>query len=191
MRSAFVVGSAAFALLAAASGAEAQTVIISNRSVYQPVAYAAPARRAAVERAWPRVIVVARIDLGNRGRGRGHAYGRMDDRGWRASGYRPVTVYYVDGRYYDRWDDRYRGRNVRQVVVYERGGRYYRDWDDDQYDGRYYGRNDRYDTRNDRYDARNDRYDSRNDRYDDRNDRYDTRDDRSRDSRDNRGRSDR
>jgi hypothetical protein len=182
MRSALVVGSAAFALLVAASSAsaEAQTVIISNRSAYQPVAYAAPARRAVVERAWPRVIVVARIDLGNRGRGRGHAYGRMDDRGWRASGYRPVTVYYVDGRYYDRWDDRYRGRNVRQVVVYERGGRYYRDWDDDRYDGR-----------NDRYDGRNDRYDSRNDRYDSRNDRYDSRDDRnSRDDRDNRGRYD-
>src|SRR6476469_7703033 len=113
MRSALVVGSAAFALLVTASStsAEAQTVIISNRSAYQPVAYAAPARRVVAERAWPRVIVVARIDLGNRGRGRGHAYGRMDDRGWRANGYSPVTVYYMDGRYYDRWDDRYRGRN--------------------------------------------------------------------------------
>jgi hypothetical protein len=140
--------------------------------VYQPAAYSVPVRSVVPARAWPRVIVVARIDLGGRGRGRGHAYGRMDDRGWRASGYRPVTVYYVDGRYYDRWDDRYRGRNVRQVVVYERGGRYYRDWDDQNYDGRN-DRYDRYDNRNDRYDSRDDRYDGRNDRYDDRNSRDD------------------
>lgn len=176
MRSAPIVGSAAFALLLGASSASAsaQTVIITNRPVYQPASYAA--RAVAVERAWPRVIVVARIDLGGRGRGRGHAYGRADDRGWRSAGYRPVTVYYVDGRYYDRWDDRYRGRNVRQVIVYERGGRYYRDWDDNGYDGRNdrYGQNDRY-NQNDRYD-RNDR----NDRYDDRDGRSDRRDDRGR-----------
>lgn len=163
MRSAIVVGSAAFALLLGASpaSASAQTVVIANRSVYRPVNQVVPVRRAVVK-AWPRVIVVARIDLGGRGRGRGHAYGRADARGWRAAGYRPVTVYYVDGRYYDRWDDRYRGHNVRQMVVYQRGGRYYRDWDDDRYDGR----NDRGD-RNDRYD-RNDRNDDRQDR----NDRY-------------------
>jgi hypothetical protein len=40
-------------------------------------------------------------------------------------GYRPVTVYYVNGRYYDRLDRHRRG--VRAVVVYERGGRYYHD----------------------------------------------------------------
>jgi hypothetical protein len=176
MRSAIVVGSAALALMLGASpaGASAQSVIISNRSIYQPVNYTAPVRAVAVDRAWPRVIVVARIDLGGRGRGRGHAYGRADDRGWRSAGYRPVTVYYVDGRYYDRWDVRYRGRNVRQVVVYQRGGRYYRDWDDNGYDSR----NDRY-GQDDRYD-RNDRNDRYNDRYDDRDGRSDRRDDRGR-----------
>jgi len=170
MRSAIVVGSAAFALLLGASpvSASAQTVVIASRSAYHPVRQVVPVQRV-VKQAWPRVIVVARIDLGGRGRGRGHAYGRADERGWRAAGYRPVTVYLVDGRYYDRWDDRYRGRNVRQVVVYERGGRYYRDWDDDRYDGR----NDRYDGRNDRYDGRNDRYDGRDDRNDGRYDRDD------------------
>ncbi|MGE5092370.1 MAG: hypothetical protein ACM3OH_09390 [Bacillota bacterium] len=185
MRSALVVGSAAFALLFAASptSAKSQTVIISNR----PVAVAVPVRRQVERRDWPRVIVVARIDLGgNRGRGRGHghAYGRMDERGWRARGYRPVAVYYVDGRYYDRWDDHFRGRNVRREMVYERDGRYYRDWDDDRYDSRY----DRYDTRNDRYDGRDDRYDRRDGRYDDRN-RNDDRHDR--DDRDDRGGYDR
>lgn len=168
MRSAIVVGSAAFALLLGASpvSASAQTVVIANRSAYRPASPIVALHRVAAK-AWPRVIVVARIDLGGRGRGRG--YRRADERGWRAAGYRPVTVYYVDGRYYDRWDDRYRGHNVRQMVVYQRGGRYYRDWDDDRYDGR----NDRYDGRNDRYDRndRNDRYD-RNDDRDRRNDRY-------------------
>jgi hypothetical protein len=188
MRSALVVGSAAFALLLSASptSAESQTVIISNR----PVAVTVPARRVVQRGGWPRVIVVARIDLGgNRGRGRGHgyAYGRMDQRGWRARGYRPVAVYYVDGRYYDRWDDRFRGRNVRQEMVYERGGRYYRDWDDDRYDSR----NDRYDTRNDRYETRNDRYDTRNDLYDRRDGRSDDRNRNDRDDRDDRGGYDR
>ena len=173
MRSALVVGSAAFALFFSASptSAESQTVIISNR----PVAVSVPARRVVERRGWPRVIVVARIDPGgNRGRGHGHghAYGRMDERGWRARGYRPVAVYLVDGRYYDRWDNRFRGRYVRRVIVYERGGRYYRDWDDDRYDSRY----DRYDSRNDRYDRQDDRYDRRDGRYDDRN--RDDRDDR-------------
>jgi hypothetical protein len=41
---------------------------------------------------------------------------------WVRQGYRPVTLYYVDGRYYDRWIG---GRGVREIVVYERGGRYY------------------------------------------------------------------
>jgi hypothetical protein len=184
MRSALVVGSAAFALLfsASPSSAESQTVIISNR----PVAVAVPVRDGP-RRAWPRVIVVARIDLGgNRGRGRGHgyAYGRMNDRDWRARGYRPVAVYYVDGRYYDRWDDQFRGRDVRRETVYQRDGRYYRDWDDNGYDNRYDNRSDRYDSRNDRYDDRNDRYDRRDGRSDDRSRGGDRRD---RDDRDNRG----
>ena len=107
------------------------------------------------------VIVVERVVLERRGKSRGQ--------GWfRRHGYRPVTVYYADGRYYDRWDRRWDSRrygrySVREVVVYYRNGRYYRDWDDR--DGRYYGRHDR----DGRYD-RDDRYDrDRNyDRYEDR-----------------------
>lgn len=189
MRSALVVGSAAFALFfsASPSSAESQTVIISNR----PVAVAVPVRDGG-RRAWPRVIVVARIDLGgNRGRGRGHGYGygRMNERDWRARGYRPVAVYYVDGRYYDRWDDQFRGRDVRREMVYQRDGRYYRDWDDNGYDSR----SDRYDSRNDRYDDRNGRNDRRDGRYDDRNRNDDRRDrnDRGRDDRDRDDRGDR
>jgi hypothetical protein len=91
-----------------------------------------PVRRVVVA---PRVIVVDRMH----DRGRGH----RSDKWWRKHGYRPVTVYYTGGRYYDRrLDSRDR---VRAVVVYERSGRYYRDWDDR------YDRGDRYD-RNDRYD---------------------------------------
>jgi hypothetical protein len=45
---------------------------------------------------------------------------------WVRRGYRPVTLYYVDGRYYDRWAGH---RAVREIVVYERNGRYYDPWD--------------------------------------------------------------
>jgi hypothetical protein len=56
-------------------------------------------------------------------------------RHWSRRGYRPVTIYYVDGRYYDRWIGHRHG--AREVVVWERDGRYYDDdcgsdrhWDD-------------------------------------------------------------
>ncbi len=76
-----------------------------------------PVRRVVVA---PRIVVVDRIH--DRGRG------RRSSNWWRKHGYRPVSVYYVNGRYYDRrFDTRDR---VRAVVVYERGGRYYRDWSD-------------------------------------------------------------
>ena len=67
----------------------------------------------------PRVIVVERT--------------RYDRRAeWTRFGYRPVYLYYVDGRYFERSFNR---AGVRQVVVYERGGRYYRECDpDDRYD---------------------------------------------------------
>lgn len=113
----------------------------------------APARRVVA----PRVIMVDRIH--DRGRGVRSA------KWWQKHGYRPMQVYYSDGRYYDRrFDSR---SSVRVVFVYERDGRYYRDWDDryDRGDQR-----DRYD-RDGRYD-RNDRQD-RQDRYD----RYDRNDD--------------
>lgn len=126
MRSAIVAGSAAFAiLLGMVSGnAEAQRVVIVSHPV-RPV----PVRAVYVERnARPRMLVVVRLATPGRGRvGKGW---------WRHNGYRPVEVYYVDGRYYDRWDRGFRGGQ--RVIVYERAGRLYRDWDDryDRYDDR-------------------------------------------------------
>jgi len=54
-------------------------------------------------------------------------------RHWQRHGYRPVVVYYRDGRYYDRYVRG--GPAMREVVIYERNGRYYhvcdeRDWRD-------------------------------------------------------------
>ncbi|MEO8227980.1 MAG: hypothetical protein ABI637_11125 [Gemmatimonadota bacterium] len=68
-----------------------------------------------------------------------------------------MEAYYVDGRYYDRWDRDFRG--AQRVIVYERAGRLYRDWDDrsDRYVRPQYERNDRYEDRNDRRDDRSDR----------------------------------
>lgn len=125
-----------------------------------PTYYHRPVRRVVVvERVAPRVIVVERFH--GRGHGRGHGHGKH----WKRHGYRPVTVYYVDGRYYDRYD-RHHPR-VRRIVVYERSGRYYRDWDDhhdrwdddrrdDRPDDRRHDRDDRWD--DDRDDHDRDRY---------------------------------
>jgi hypothetical protein len=66
-----------------------------------------------------RVIAVERMH-------RRHASQRHD---WRNHGYRPVTLYYVDGRYYERAVRGWPG--MRAVLVYERDGRYYRECDDD------------------------------------------------------------
>jgi hypothetical protein len=155
MRSSIIAGAAACALLlgAAPTPAQAERSVIAAPSATEAVQLSAFAPSA-----WPGLIVVARLNFGSR---------RANDGWWRSNGYRPVTVYYVDGRYYDRWDDRYRGHSVRRVVVYRRGDRLYRDWDDDdrgyQNDDRGRGR---YDNRDDRrYDDRH--YDDR--RYDDRN----------------------
>jgi hypothetical protein len=96
------------------SGPVAGHVVIGDGySTYRrPVVYRrAPARR---------VIVVERVSQ------RRHHHARQ----WRRDGYRPVTLYYVDGRYYDRY---VRGRqDMREVVVYERDGRFYRECDDDR-----------------------------------------------------------
>jgi hypothetical protein len=89
-----------------------------------------PVRRVVVVERVPRIIVVERARI------RGQAE-------WRRFGYRPVTLYYVDGRYFDRWFNR---AGLRQVVVYERGGRYFRETDRDDCYGR-----DRYDR--DRHDG--------------------------------------
>jgi hypothetical protein len=117
------------------SGPIAGHVVVGDgHSTYRrPVAYRrTPERVIVVERYAPRIVVVERL--------RGHRHWRN----WRAHGYRPVTLYFRNGRYYDRdvrgWTD------VRQVVVYERDGRFYRECDDD----RDHDRHDRYD--HDRYD---------------------------------------
>ena len=147
------------ALATSADAANAQTrVVIDNASPSYSTYARRPVRRAAPR---PRVIVVERIVV-DRDRNK-----RRDYRWWRTSGYRPVTVYFVGGRYYDRWVDR---RGIREVIVYRRGNRYYRDWDDDgRYDRRY---DDRYDDRYDRYDRNDDRYrDDRSD-YDREHDRW-------------------
>jgi hypothetical protein len=70
------------------------------------------ARRVVViERYAPRVVVVTRV------------HQHRSSRAWARHGYRPVTLYYIDGRYYDRWSDRW--PRAAEVVVYERDGRYY------------------------------------------------------------------
>ena len=63
-----------------------------------------------VDRYAPRVIVVQRVAA--------HRHGAYRAR----RGYRPVTLYYVNGRYYDRY---VRGHGVREAWSYERNGRYY------------------------------------------------------------------
>lgn len=105
------------------SGPVAGRVIVGNGySTYRRppvVAYRHPeARRVVIDQYAPRVIVVERV----RGRGRGNY--------WARHGYRPVTLFYVDGRYYDR---RVRGNSVGEIVVYERGGRYYEAGDRDHH----------------------------------------------------------
>jgi len=81
-------------------------------------------RRPVVYRRVPaRVIVVERVYV------RDHRALRH----WQRHGFRPVVVYYRDGRYYDR--DMRGGPPMREVVIYQRDGRYYhvcdaRDWRD-------------------------------------------------------------
>ena len=81
-------------------------------------------RRPIVYRRVPaRLIVVERVYVRN----------HRALRHWQRQGFRPVVVYYRDGRYYDR--DMRGGPPMREVVIYERDGRYYdvcdeRDWRD-------------------------------------------------------------
>ncbi len=85
-------------------------------------------RRPVVYRQVPaRVIVVERAYV------RHHRLNKH----WRQQGFRPVVVYYRDGRYYDRY---LRGGPVmREVVVYERNGRFYHECDERDRDDRYEG----------------------------------------------------
>jgi hypothetical protein len=83
--------------------------------------YRRPVARRVVVAERSRTVVVERVH-----RHRSHRH-------WVRRGYRPVTVYYWDGRYYDRPVHRHHG--VR-TIVWERGGRYFHDcdgerrWDD-------------------------------------------------------------
>jgi hypothetical protein len=96
----------------------AHVAVADGYSTYRP-------RRVVYYREAPHVLVVERVHY--------HRHAKH----WKRHGFRPVTVYVVNGRYYDRWDGPARG--LRRVVVYERGGRYYEacdrehhrhDWDD-------------------------------------------------------------
>jgi hypothetical protein len=79
--------------------------------------YRRPVARRVVVVERPRIVVVERV---HRHRSAKH---------WSRRGYRRVTLYHWDGRYYDRWVGHRHG--VRTVVVWERDGRYYRDCDRD------------------------------------------------------------
>lgn len=116
------------------SGPVAGHVVVGDGySTYRrPVVYRpAPERVIVVERYAPRVVVVERL--------RHHRKWRH----WREHGYRPVMLYYRDGRYYDRSDRHW--ADGRQVVVYERDGRFYHDCDDDRDHDRDFSRDDRRD----------------------------------------------
>lgn len=111
MRNPVVAGSllallSLFAVPAQAQRVEAN-VIVRSGPVAGRVVYRRPVER---------IIVVERV---HRHRGPGY---------WRHHGYRPVTLYYMDGRYFDRRLGYRPG--MREIVVYQREGRYYRDCDD-------------------------------------------------------------
>jgi len=81
--------------------------------------YRRPTARRVVVVERPRIVVVERV---HRHRPAKH---------WARRGYYPVTLYYWDGRYYDRWVGHRHG--VRTIVVWERDGRYYHDCDEDRH----------------------------------------------------------
>jgi hypothetical protein len=79
--------------------------------------YRRPTARRVVVVERPRIVVVERV----------HRHRPVKH--WTRRGYHPVTLYYWDGRYYDRWDGHRHA--VRTIVVWERDGRYYHDCDED------------------------------------------------------------
>jgi hypothetical protein len=78
--------------------------------------YRRPVTRRVIVVERPRLVVVDRV------------HRHRPARHWTRRGYRPLVVYYWDGRYYDRWVGHRHG--VREVVVWERDGRYYHDDED-------------------------------------------------------------
>jgi hypothetical protein len=103
--------------------------------------YDRPVRRRVVHRYEPRVIVVDRY---HPGRARGHYKHH-------SRGFRSVRAWYDRDRavYYDGYR-----HGLREVTIYELDGRYY-----DNYRADYRRDRDRYDDRDDRYHDRDDRYD--------------------------------
>ena len=79
--------------------------------------YRRPVTRRVIVVERPHVVVVERVNY------------HRSPKHWARRGYRAVTVYYWDGRYYNRRIGHRHG--VREVVVWERDGRYY-------YDDRYH-----------------------------------------------------
>lgn len=100
------------------SGPVAGHVIVRDRYDEGYSTYRRPNTRRVIVVERPRMVVVERV------------HRHRPARHWTRRGYRPVTVYYWDGRYYDRWIGHRHG--VREVVVWERDGRYYHD-DHDRY----------------------------------------------------------
>jgi hypothetical protein len=79
--------------------------------------YRRPVTRRVVVVERPRIVVVDRVHR--------HRHARH----WARRGYRPVELYYWEGRYYDRWVGHRHG--ARRVLVWERDSRYYHDCDTD------------------------------------------------------------
>jgi hypothetical protein len=132
MKTSVIAASLLGGLVLVASSLQAQNVSADVVLRSGPVAghvvvgdgYSTYRRRQVVHyRAAPRVIVIERV------------HRHRSARYWERNGFRPVTVYYVNGRYYDRWYGN--PRAAARTVVYERGGRYYESCD-------YHGRDHRH-----------------------------------------------
>jgi hypothetical protein len=80
--------------------------------------YRRPVERRVIVVERPRIVMVERV------------HRHRPARHWARRGYHPVTLYYWDGRYYDRRIAHRHG--VRTVVVWERDGRYYHDCESDR-----------------------------------------------------------
>ena len=79
------------------------------RDGYSTYQRPAPRRVVVVNRA--RIVLVERVHT--------HRPAKV----WARRGYRPVTLVYSNGRYYDRWVGR--RHDAREVTVWERNGRYF------------------------------------------------------------------
>lgn len=126
MKASVVAGSLLSGLVVIVSPMQAQRVSADVVFRSGPIAghvvvadgYSTYRRRAVYRPAPARVVVVERV------------HRHRHPRHWKRHGFRPVTLYYVHGRYYDRWAGQ--GPGVREVIVYERDGRYYHECDDDR-----------------------------------------------------------